>query len=641
MGSPRDVPFKVVGGASDTPGVTVVETEPSVAEFLKDDPRQVWAVRDDGRPVFLPDGAALRLRAEVKARWRCPTPACDVPLTTVSGDRRHHWKHLGASAHSSTGESQNHLQAKAMIAYWAAQQAPYADIVEEQATEKDPATSRYRRADVMVNWPDGGRLAFEVEYKPYAPDEWALKQWDYDEHPDGRVECVWLLGHTKFSLVAERLGLVQVPGNELVRVPLLGRHIIASGRTLLVVNPLKRTIGTIVSRYADEDGLAPAAAVDEARLILDSLDECTLDPRRGMVTPTMRELDAAEERRKKRRADHAARLRAAQDAAAAKRERIEVIKKEQLAVWKSSALSSTFVQRWGGIPDLLTRDTDTSYGVWAHPTHWRGVIYEELIHDRTPEQPFTLTGVGAVLAKHGIRQHYDRKTAFKGLITFLERVEQVGLLSIHRDDHGRVVRLVPSGYNIEDIQRLERERAEAKRRAAEEWRVRDRAERERLAREREAERLRLDAEREAQEALRRQHAAQWEESDLRSAVIALFGDVPPAIAWPGGTDRDAIAVDRACWHAHIYLSLIHGRPSGHQFTAADAIAVLRAHDIAFPLGEQAAQRAITSYLFNLGQRGILQRLPDEHAASPDATQTVMQPIRTLTRDATIPAGSAY
>lgn len=35
-------------------------------------------------------------------------------------------------------------------------------------------------------------------------------------------------------------------------MPLLGERIIASGRTLLVVNPLK---GIIVSRYNDQDGL--------------------------------------------------------------------------------------------------------------------------------------------------------------------------------------------------------------------------------------------------------------------------------------------------------------------------------------------------------------------------------------------------
>ena len=150
-----------------------------IEAFLDDDFRQVWAVdRATGEPHFLPDGQAEALRAVAKSDWRCPVPDCDAEITTVGGSsRRHHFRHNQPSPHGSDGESEFHLAAKAMLANWAEARKPDGGSVqEERSTEKDPATSRYRIADVMVDWGTGAQTAFEVEYKNYAPEDWALKR---------------------------------------------------------------------------------------------------------------------------------------------------------------------------------------------------------------------------------------------------------------------------------------------------------------------------------------------------------------------------------------------------------------------------------------------------------------------------------
>lgn len=123
--------------------------------FLDDDFRQVWAAdRATGEPRFLPDGQAAELRATAKAEWRCPVPDCGVEITTVGGtSRRHHFRHNQPSPHASDGEGELHLASKAMIAAWADARRPVdAAVQEERWTAKDPATSRYRIADVMVTW---------------------------------------------------------------------------------------------------------------------------------------------------------------------------------------------------------------------------------------------------------------------------------------------------------------------------------------------------------------------------------------------------------------------------------------------------------------------------------------------------------
>lgn len=70
----------------------------------------------------------------------------------------------------------------------------------EELTVKDPAASRIRRPDVLAAWPDGRRVAFEVEYKAYTPTDWRAKQHDF-EQMSPPVVAVWLFGHLHRYLV--------------------------------------------------------------------------------------------------------------------------------------------------------------------------------------------------------------------------------------------------------------------------------------------------------------------------------------------------------------------------------------------------------------------------------------------------------
>lgn len=604
---------------------------PGLGEFLTDDPRQVWARGARGEPVFMAEGAAEVLREQVKTRWRCPTPGCTVPLTSVGGSRRHHWKHDGPAAHTSSGESRNHLQAKAMLAFWAARQDPRCVVVEEQATTKDPATSRSRRADVMVTWPQGRRVAFEVEYKPYPVEAWALKQGDYDTHPDGPIGCVWLLGHTKFTRVQSG---AYGTGTDLVRISLLGQRILATGRPLLVVNPSLRLVGTVVSAYTDTIGPRRVDASDsDGRIQLDPLDACRLDPIRGMVTPTMDEVDRAEVDRHSRRKADAIKRR---DDALRKRTALETrdaLVASLQEAWETSEIRNRLLTRWGTVHDLIAKDLGFSEGVWAHPAHWHAAIYEELLHDKPAGTRFTFNDITRALDRHSINTRTDRRRMFAAVMGFLERLAKAQVVTIHRSNDGRVTHFAATGHNIEDPAQMEKQRAAAAsaKFAAElaEWRRLAELERNQRAAERrrethfvDVERARLDQQI-AAEASAEQREAAWESSPAHQTLVDCFGSIPPAISWPGTLAHLApVSATKPHWHALIYLAHIHHQP-GNQFTTRDAFDTLEAAQLDFPHGHPAAFQEVQHYLEHLPQRGILQR-PD--SGRPKENHIVAAPV---------------
>lgn len=407
-----------------------------VEAFLDRDLRQVWAVdRTTGEPHFLPDGAAERLREIAKAQWKCPIPDCVATLTTRGGSKRDHFVHLTGGVGQSHGESAAHLSAKAMIARWARGKAGPSWTVAEEVGLKDDQTRFNRRPDVLAT--DGStRIAYEVEYKAFAPEAWARKQADFD---DNRVIGVWLLGHNRIRPLRPAPGVTHPP--HLVDVPFLAGAWARAGRVVLVVNPIEQMVGVLLGNDPDFGGplyrLQPGA--QRAYLAVDRMADCDFDPVHGIVTPAMRLMlaseaadlaatQAAEQARRARsealRRQHEATLAATTQ----KRERIGDLQREQAAVWAAHPLRQTLLDRWGRLPDVLTRELTAAWGVWADQTHWHAVIYEHLIHDR--RDPFPFSKVASTLSAHGIRLHPTSKVSFRSIIVYLEHLQRHGYVTI-------------------------------------------------------------------------------------------------------------------------------------------------------------------------------------------------------------------
>lgn len=432
-------------GKSDTGAaqVTVTQTSDSgsrVAAFLNGESRQVWALRrETGAPFFLADGRAAELRDFTRSSLRCPHPDCTAEISTRGGSKRDHFLHVTKPTHETGRESEFHLAGKAMLAQWAATRIPEGASVREEHAVKDPETRSLRRADVMVTGRSGRQVAYEVEYKSYAIEAWQQKQADYDAQG---IACAWLIGHTKVRLAG---GSSKADGPDAsaeadqaaVRLPELAAVIARAGHPVMVVNPVTRQIGTLAGSERFDERYRGASG---AWVAIDDLEDCEFSPRGGIITPALRRIAAAEEEaeREQDRLD-------AKDQIA--RNRLAEFRGDPLRAWERSPVRATLLARWSEVPPVLAQDIGSPEGVWAVLPHWHGVIYEELLHERTAD--FKWVDVFAALDGHAIRRHPDTKVVFRALAGWLEAMEKLALLKIHRDHQRRVLVFSPTGRSLQ------------------------------------------------------------------------------------------------------------------------------------------------------------------------------------------------
>jgi hypothetical protein len=289
-----------------------------LAEFASGEAAQVVA-RDlrDGRLVFLPRGSADEVRPVAVEHYACPVPGCDAPqpISTRGGSRRDHFWHRRPHAHPGGLESLHHFQAKHLVAEWAreaARSSGVAVVVNEEQWSPDVR----RRPDVLATWPNGRRVAFEVEYKSFPVAAWRAKD---DAYRAAGITPVWLFGHApeRYLKPERRQGRERPEGEPgLFRLTALTASAAQRGAPVLFINPVLAKVGTLWDageRLEDVRAEGPYWAVQRSRrvgvpiairpdptasfdLALDALADCLLDPQLGLVTPTTRAIATEAER---------------------------------------------------------------------------------------------------------------------------------------------------------------------------------------------------------------------------------------------------------------------------------------------------------------------------------------------------------
>lgn len=427
----------------------------AVKAFLNQEVAQVWALhRTTGEPMFLDKGRADAVRQTAKEHWRCPVPGCEVPISTRGGSRRDHFFHLGEGNGHSDGESMFHLQAKAMLADWARRQDPSV-VVTEELTVKDPAASRTRRPDVLAAWPEGRRVAFEVEYKAYTPADWRAKQHDFDQMSPP-VLAVWLFGHLHryLALAPRPAGLAEdQPWDEIVFRE-LPRAVAAAGMPMLHVNPVDRTVGTVVidgvpldqmrkrPRWSAKNDLShvglrlPRAGDFHGRLVVCQLDDCRLDPERGLVTPAMAEVEAsraaveaaaAVDREKDRLAEErAAAIRAKQPSKEDRKAYALAAAERDQQKWLDDPLRAGLVRHYGKVPPVLAKKLDGDHGVHGHHEHWHCVAFLKLVSKKVG-RTWTVPQVYAVIAE-SFKLHKEPEKRSHAISGFLRHLKEHGFV---------------------------------------------------------------------------------------------------------------------------------------------------------------------------------------------------------------------
>lgn len=270
----------------------------------------VWARhKTDGALYRLADGEARTLRSWTKEHLECLMPDCaDRRLTTVARHprRRDGFSHYaGAGGHSA--ESEAHQQGKAALVAWVTQSLGGQGV---HAAAKRSTSDHSRVADVMVTWPDGRKVALEVQYAPLSVHDWRAR---HESHREQGIPAVWLLGHTGTHLRPARRydWESEEDAAGLVALSDLMRAMADAGAPVLWINPVLGqgpTIGTaVVTVPVDEDGhrsyedghddeafdVPPRSFDVRAALATDLLSSCTLDPT-GLSTLALDRLRTAE-----------------------------------------------------------------------------------------------------------------------------------------------------------------------------------------------------------------------------------------------------------------------------------------------------------------------------------------------------------
>ncbi|WP_305783803.1 competence protein CoiA family protein [Symbioplanes lichenis] len=227
--------------------------------------------RDDptGRMIVIPAGGAARLRPLAdEGRLLCPLAECSTPaMTVVGGSRRHHFRHLRATGAGYPGpETIDHLTAKAVLERWLLAQAPDA-VVRRDGFKLPSGQGPDLYAEV-----DGHRVAFEVQYSALTTAHWKHR---HQQYVDAGIADVWLFSHR--GIYCRTATAPRGTDGLWLKIPDVGRELLAAGLPLMWINPAEGLIATAVMEWKElQAARSPKTGPVRARTAVDLLEACRL-----------------------------------------------------------------------------------------------------------------------------------------------------------------------------------------------------------------------------------------------------------------------------------------------------------------------------------------------------------------------------
>lgn len=264
----------------------------------------------DGQRIvatLLDDERWERLRADVRHGDKVLTMRCGWPgHPKVSALGTRFFAHNRGGDSCSAGESANHLAGKAAVMSWVAEKYPDLHVDAEVVVGDGD-----RIADVMVTWPDGQRLAIEIQYAGLPIASWRERTEDYSRLG---IRVVWLFGHTPPHMRSDALATEDVPDGSAwprhARMGPLHRHLARRGETVAWIDPHIESVA-LPTQAALLTGLPPFVVPatgehDTIDLLAQDLRDFELDVDRGLTSPGSRQLASARAEFKAAKADLAA-----------------------------------------------------------------------------------------------------------------------------------------------------------------------------------------------------------------------------------------------------------------------------------------------------------------------------------------------
>jgi hypothetical protein len=288
--------------------------------------RQLWArdVETDGI-VYLEEGRADDFRDGCSSgRYICPIEGCESPAYGAVGGlrKRHHFRHRHIAATAHAPESWLHETGKRWLGQELARRYPEARVfIDTKAIDGG------QRPDVLLEFRDDRRFAFEVQYSPITISDWRRRHSGY---ADEGIADVWLFGnvppHLRFTRLKDDEGAITLGD--------LHQAMAEEGLAIHFIAPDIRSIGTALvhsGRYMIEPR--------NCELGIDPLEDCEIEGD-AFVTPSdRREQTAIEEEAEREKEREARRLERLKE--------IELEEKRQAEreVWKEKAKARSEARR--------------------------------------------------------------------------------------------------------------------------------------------------------------------------------------------------------------------------------------------------------------------------------------------------------
>lgn len=382
------------------------------------------------RLYLLPDDTVREHREWLKTALECPLEDCRdrtlIPRAMSNG--RDHFAHRsGAGGHAP--ESVAHLQSKHLLRDWLERQDAVREVhVEERYgdTGTTPGT-----ADVLAIL-DEATLGFEVQRSPLTPEAWLVRHRRYEQEGIGDT-WVWVhRSKAHFRRIPREPGKLKLSSAQ--------RETARHGLPLLWLNPERGEVLTgWVPRRPDEPRsddpsfqVSPNGLEESCWVTADRLEDCAVDTQ-GLLTPTWRHLARQQSRLDAVNDDRARRRQRWKQAEAARRARMLTAAQREQA-WLGSGLRQDLLTRYGTVPSVLRGKAGPGIdtGVWAHPEHWRAILYMRLVHGQPPGTRFTMKDCYRLLRRHDIPLH----SPHKDIAGFLKRLASHHLVTLDRSGSG-------------------------------------------------------------------------------------------------------------------------------------------------------------------------------------------------------------
>jgi hypothetical protein len=389
--------------------------------------RQLFA-RDTTLPI---DAALVRIEVgqapELRSRARggvliCPIPSClDPRYTTSGGSRRDHFVHMSTRGGGHSPESWFHYTGKRLVGQWLRGRHPDARVVvDEEAIENRQIP------DVLAEFPDGRRFAFEVQYAALTVDEWTRRHEGYRSHG---IEDVWLLGHTSRYFREARAEY------------LAGRVVLGPISSALWdghlgpywINPDAGTVATALE-WTDgwRSGVPRLPAPHDVAVGIDALADCRIGEK-GFSTPTdiFEQAVAARieaQRAERERRQNEARLRREAEREASRQERERRLayresREEEERIVYEAGLRVELVSKSGPLMSVLETKLESDWGIRRYYAAWHGRFFLDRIHGKVG-QSFSYAQACGPWMSCGDRDH-----VFAAVTGFLFHLRRHGLVS--------------------------------------------------------------------------------------------------------------------------------------------------------------------------------------------------------------------